>query len=58
MFTKWLDTQVMASWNQLLKALRSPSVQLEYLANQIEQMLDNENDNHGKETIVKCHGRA
>ena len=58
MFTKWLDTQVIASWDELLEALRSPSIQLMHLANEIEQMLDNENDNHGKEIIVKCHGSA
>ena len=55
MFIKWLDTQVIASWDQLLEALRSPSVQLMHLASEIDQMLDNENDNHGKE-IIKCHG--
>ena len=36
---KWLDTTTDASWNQLIKALRSPSVQLDYLAGQLEQML-------------------
>ena len=39
MFNKWLETQTNASWDQLLEALRSPSVQLESLANQIDQML-------------------
>ena len=38
MFKKWLETEN-ASWDQLLEALRSPSVELEYLANQIKQML-------------------
>ena len=37
---KWLDTTSdAATWNQLIKALRSPSVQLDYLAGQLEQML-------------------
>ena len=36
MFKRWLETEN-ASWNQLLEALRSQSVQLMYLANQIEQ---------------------
>ena len=58
MFTKWLDIQDGASWGQLLEALRSSGVQLVHLANQIEQMLDNENDNHGKKIIVKYHGSA
>ena len=44
MFMKWLDTQVIASWYQLLEALRSPSVDLVHLASKIDQMLDNEND--------------
>ena len=33
MFKKWLETEN-ASWDQLLEALRSPSVQLVYLASQ------------------------
>ena len=36
---KWLDTTTDATWNQLIRALRSPSVQLDYLANQLEQMM-------------------
>ena len=39
MFKKWLDTQENASWDQLLRALRSKSVQLNTLANKIENML-------------------
>ena len=58
MFMKWLDTQVIASWYQLLEALRSPSVDLVHLASKIDQMLDNENDNHGKEIIITCHESA
>ena len=58
MFVKWLDTQENASWDQLLEALRSPSVQLMHLANQIEQTLDDEqNNNHGKEIMIRCHGK-
>ena len=33
---KWLDTKSDASWNQLLEALRSPSLQLNYLSDEIE----------------------
>ena len=36
---KWLDTTEDASWNQLIKALRSPSVQLNSFASQLEQMI-------------------
>ena len=39
MLEKWLNTKQDASWNQLLDGLRSPGVQLTYLADQIEQML-------------------
>ena len=39
MFKKWLETCPNPSWNQLLKAVRSPSVELIYLASQIEQEL-------------------
>ena len=35
---KWLETTTDATWNQLIKALRSPSIQLDYLAGQLEQM--------------------
>ena len=31
-----------ATWNQLIKALRSPNIQLDYLASQLEQMLNTE----------------
>ena len=48
MFAEWLDTQKSTSWDQLLKALRSPNVQLVYLANQIEQMLNDETEKHGR----------
>ena len=54
MFGKWLQ-QDGASWDQLLEALRSPSVQLMHLASETEQMLDDENDNYhhdGKEIIM------
>ena len=39
MFGKWLQSQEQASWNQLLKALRSKSVQLNMLARKIEDLL-------------------
>ena len=35
---KWLDTTTDATWNQLIKALRSPSVQMDYFAGQLEQV--------------------
>ena len=36
---KWLDTTSDATWNELIRALRSPSVQLVSFAGQLEQML-------------------
>jgi len=39
LFELWLDTQPTASWNQLIKSLRQPGVDLGYLATKIEQML-------------------
>ena len=36
---KWLDTTTDATWNQLIGALKSPSVQLDYIANQLEQKM-------------------
>ena len=34
---KWLETTVDASWDQLIKALRHPGVQLVYVASQLEK---------------------
>ena len=34
---KWLDTTTDATWDQLITALRSPSIQLHYLASQLEK---------------------
>ena len=39
MFTFWLQKQLTASWNQLIEALRQPSIELHALASNIEQML-------------------
>ena len=36
---KWLDTTNDATWNELIRALRSPSVQLDYEAGQVEQIM-------------------
>ena len=36
---KWLKTATVATWDRLIEALRSPGVQLDYIANQIEQKL-------------------
>ena len=39
MFQLWLKKQPSASWNQLIQALRQPSIELDGLANEIEQKL-------------------
>ena len=39
MFELWLKKQRTASWNQLIEALRQPSVELDTLAGKIEQRL-------------------
>ena len=36
---KWLDTTPSATWNQLISALRSPTVQLDHLSTQIEKIM-------------------
>ena len=38
----WLKSTQDASWNQLISALRSPTVQLDSLADQLEQMMSTE----------------
>ena len=44
-FKKWLETITDATWNHLIKALASQSVQLNHLASQLEQMLTIERKN-------------
>ena len=39
MFQLWLSKQPRASWNQLIDSLRQPGIDLNRLANEIEQML-------------------
>ena len=39
LFKKWVDATEDARWNVLIKALKGPSVQLDYLAGQLEKML-------------------
>ena len=38
-FEKWLNTTTDATWNQLISALKCPSLQLDYLAGELEQKL-------------------
>ena len=42
MFKKWLETDKYASWKQLIRALKHPSVELTYLAHQIKKGLQTE----------------
>jgi len=39
LFELWLEKQPEASWDELIKSLRQPGVDLGHLANKIEQML-------------------
>ena len=39
MFSKWLEIKTDASWNQLIRALKSPGVELIRFAENIEQKL-------------------
>ena len=38
-FDKWLEVGAYATWGQLIRALRDPSVNLTHYANHLEQML-------------------
>ena len=49
MFAEWLRTEVDASWDQLLEALRSSNVQLIHLADQIESEISDTNSTCGKD---------
>ena len=42
---EWRETTADPTWNQLIRALRSPCVHLYYLAGQLEQMLITERKN-------------
>ena len=42
MLDKWLKTSVDASWNQLVQALKSPAIKLNYLAGELYQQLSEE----------------
>ena len=35
----WLDTTTDATWNELIRALRSPTIQLDYEADRLDQIL-------------------
>ena len=48
MFRRWLKANKHASWKQLIEKLESPSVQLNYLANNIKMMLQE----RGKKVVV------
>ena len=39
LFEKWLETNADATWEVLIKALKSPTVHLDYLSSQLEKML-------------------
>ena len=39
MLDLWLEKKPDASWNQLIKTLRQPNIELEYLASKIEKLL-------------------
>ena len=39
MLKVWLERKPEATWNQLIKALRSPSIYLKALANKLERIL-------------------
>ena len=40
MFQLWLSKKSNASWNQLIKALRQPGIELDTLAGKVEQLLE------------------
>lgn len=52
MFIKWLETSKKASWNQLIEVMESPGIQLNHLANQIKNTLQE------KSKIKLCINKA
>ena len=48
---KWLNTTEDATWDQLIGALRSPAIQLDYLAGCVEQMIITKCENEIGRTV-------
>jgi len=44
MLELWIDKKPEATWNQLIKALRAPGIELNTVANEIETMLESPNE--------------
>ena len=40
MFARWLETTIDASWSKIIDALQSQNMQLNYLADQIKQLME------------------
>ena len=55
MFQLWLERQPDASWRQLIQALREPNIEMNELANTIEQKLIsiNESKSHNNYQLAK-----
>ena len=51
MFRLWLDKQPEASWEQLIQALREPIIELNELANTIEQELISINEGRYNQSV-------
>ena len=54
-FKRWLFTSTDASWNQLIRALRSPTVQLHWLADQLEEMMNTECKIYSNTVATYCY---
>ena len=52
MFQLWLERQPEASWRQLIQALREPNIEMNELANTIEQKLISINEGKYKRIIT------
>ena len=53
-FQRWLETSADASWNQLIIALRSPTVQLDSFADELEQMMSKECKIYSNTVATHC----
>lgn len=49
---KWLETKNNANWDQLIQALESPSVQLNYLSSQINKSLETKSEGYEIKSMV------
>ena len=55
-FEKWLEITTDATWNELIRALRSPGIQLIYLAGRLEKMMHTQCKINSCNRLIRWNG--